>query len=110
MFVAGPTRRLEIEMTTTTTPELITIRERRICRLAAGVERGDSVPVRLVPGAAAPRLVGDGFHWTNRRGDRVWHPNAYSRVGFSSLVYRPSTRAVEVGVRWLDRRQASRAA
>ncbi len=36
-----------------------------------------------------------------RHAKALHHPSAYRRVGWSSLVYRASTRRVEVGERWL---------
>ena len=84
--------------------ETTTQAERRIAR--SHCDAPNNTPVVVVPGALAPRYVGVGCHYTNRSGSQVYHPNAYARKGFSSLVYRHSTLRVEVGARWLDRRHA----
>lgn len=57
-------------------------------------------PVEFVLGDSPPRIMGEGFHWTNRSGDLVRHPSAYSRKGWRSLVYHHSTKRVEVGRDW----------
>lgn len=67
------------------------------------VDASRKVPVRVVDGASAPALVGESYHWTNRSGERVRHPSAYSRRGWSSLCYCYSTLRVEVGADWLAR-------
>lgn len=83
--------------------ELTTVEERRIARRRAGLGARDCAPVRVVPGRLAPRVVGECAHYQTRGGARVWHPSAYARKGWSSLVYCCATRRVEVGAAWLDR-------
>jgi len=82
--------------------------ERRTARAHAGAH--SSCPVEVIPGAVAPRLVGETAHYETRAGTRISHPSAYSRKGWSSMIYCPSTICVEVGAIWLDRRAAARAA
>lgn len=49
----------------------------------------------------SPTFVGDVHHYTNRNGERIRHPAAYAKKGFSSIVYVCSTLQVEVGSDWL---------
>jgi hypothetical protein len=72
---------------------------RRQVREAAG--ESHAYPVQVVEGDAAPRLMGDSFHWETRGGTLVSHPSAYSRKGWSNLVYCGSTLTLEVGAGWL---------
>jgi hypothetical protein len=90
-------------MTHTAHPEPTTLAERRAARDYVGWS-GARFPVRVVPGATAPKLLGEESHYETRDGSRIRHPSAYSRKGFSNMVYCRSTVRVEVGARWLDRR------
>lgn len=85
-----------------TTPVPTTSRQRTKVREVLGLRTTTTIPVRVIPGGAlAPRLVGRrGGHYT-RGGSRVYHPSAYSRKGWSNLVYRTSTRRIYVGERWI---------
>lgn len=60
---------------------------------------GTSYPIVLVDGDSPPQLVGRGFHWTNKRGDEIYHPNAYRRA-WGKPIYQASDRRVEVGADW----------
>jgi hypothetical protein len=62
-----------------------------------------SLPVRIVPGEREPYYAGEGWRYTTRTGIPIRHPSAYSRVGWSSMEYCPSTRRVEVGARYVER-------
>lgn len=73
----------------------------REVRAAAGFGgRGWVPPVEIVGGAAPPHVEGKDRHYTNRSGDRIRYPSAYSKKGWSSLVYRHSTRRIVVGAAW----------
>lgn len=61
----------------------------------------NNLPVVVVPGNAAPTRKGSSYHWETRGGTRIMHPSAYSRKGWSNIVYCGSTRRVEVGQDWL---------
>lgn len=63
-----------------------------------------SIPVEIVAGNSPPKLTGCSYHWTTRGGTPVRHPSAYSRKGWSNLVYHHSTLCVRVGVDWLSTR------
>jgi hypothetical protein len=67
--------------------------------------RGDiaSLPVRVVEGSVKPRHAGESWGYTTRTGIPISHPSAYSRVGWSSMIYQPSTRRVEVGAEYVER-------
>lgn len=57
--------------------------------------------IEVVAGDTAPRLAGQGWHYQTKGGRRIDHPSAYSRKGWSSMVYVASTRRVVVGSEWL---------
>lgn len=75
--------------------------ERVVARCAAGLAKYDHPPVVVRPGCATPTLAGERWHYETRSGIWIDNPHAYSRVGWSSMIYRPSSRRVEVGVEWL---------
>ena len=85
------------------TTRTLTLEQRRAARIAAGVRRFWSVPVRVVPGDSAPELTGSSWCYRTRGGSRIYHPSAYSRRGWSNMVYSPSTRSVVVGAEWFAR-------
>lgn len=66
--------------------------------------------VVLDASSQSPTFEGDGYHYTNRSGERIRHPAAYAKKGFSSIVYVRSTRRVEVGSDWLKENGISVAA
>jgi hypothetical protein len=53
--------------------------------------------VIVVDGDQKPTLVGERYHWETRGGRRIYHPSAYSKTGWSNMVYCHSTLAVNVG-------------
>ena len=85
-------------MTTST----ITRTQRRAI-LAAANQRQANIAIEVIPGAdLAPRTAGESWHYTTRTGQRIYHPSAYRRHGWSSMVYNCSSRRVEVGEHWLS--------
>ena len=70
-------------------------------RRAAGSRPGPA-PIVVTDGDAVPRRSGLAGHYTNKSGDFISHPSAYSRRGWSSMVYHPCTRMITVGQGWLD--------
>lgn len=42
-------------------------------------------------------FTGNSWHYETRGGRRIWHPPAYSKKGFSNMVYVGSTRQLECG-------------
>jgi hypothetical protein len=83
--------------------------QRRDARLACGA--GHATPVKVIPGShRAPAYVGESFYYTNRAGVRINHPTAYSKKGWSQLVYHYSSLAVVVGEHWFTRRERAQAA
>ena len=73
---------------------------KRLARRAVGERPNSNVPVEVAPGAAAPKLEGESWHYETRTGLRIRHPSAYASRGWSSMVYCPSTRLVVVGKEW----------
>lgn len=80
----------------------LTLAARRAVRIAADSE--NNLPVVVVSGAMEPTRKGRGFRYETRGGTVISHPSAYSRRGWSNMVYRCSTRRVEVGIEWLTAR------
>lgn len=71
---------------------------RRMLRECVGAH--SNCPVKIVSGNAKPSLKGRGFHYTNKRGQVIHHPNAYMKA-WGKPIYNPSTIRVEVGFDWL---------
>lgn len=70
-------------------------------RVKAGAAGYNCRIVVLDASSQSPTFEGDVCHYTNRSGERIHHPAAYAKKGFSSIVYVCSTRRVEVGSEWL---------
>jgi hypothetical protein len=70
----------------------------RLVRRLAG--SGTGTPVVVLPGSAAPQLVGTEGHWQTPTGKLVRHFMAYSRAG-GHCFYVRSTLRVAVGKDWL---------
>lgn len=87
---------------------LVSLADRRLCRREAGAHA--SCPVTVVAGDSAPQLAGRSWHYETRGGRPIYHPSAYSRHGWSNMVYCASTLAVEVGADWLAARSPEFAA
>lgn len=62
---------------------------------------GKSFPIVVIDGFAEPLVYGESFYYTNKMGQRIYHPSAYAKKGWSSLVYKPSTTHIKVGAGWL---------
>ncbi len=78
----------------------LSIEARRAARIAANASR-NNLPVEIVDGNAEPTERGHSWYYETRGGTRIDHPSAYSRFGWSNMVYVGSTRRVEVGFEWL---------
>jgi hypothetical protein len=70
----------------------------RPARQAVGESR---VRVRVLEGDAAPKLCGHSSGYETKGGREIRYPSAYSKVGWSNMVYRSSTLRIEVGRGWL---------
>jgi hypothetical protein len=78
-----------------------TLREfRRAARVAAGLNPRNTRPVRVVAGDVAPHWDGSTWCYTTVGGTRIRHPSAYSRKGWSNMIYCPSTLEIVVGADW----------
>lgn len=77
-------------------------RQQRRAILRSADESQANIHIQIVPGVAvAPRSVGESYHYVTKTGIRIYHPSAYSRRGWSSMVYVASTRRVIVGEQWV---------
>ena len=82
------------------TASILTRKVRKVIRRSLGSK--EQAPISVVHGIAmAPRLVGHGYYYTTRTGIPINSPSAYSRRGWSSMVYHNSTRRIEVGEDWI---------
>jgi hypothetical protein len=80
----------------------ITSSERRAILRSAGQKQAN-IHIEIIPGIAlAPRTLGQSWHYTTRTGIPIDHPSAYSKRGWSSMVYHHSTRRVQVGGDWIS--------
>jgi hypothetical protein len=61
----------------------------------------DSCDVDIVHGWQSPAEAGEPGHYRTHAGERIDHPSAYSKKGWSNMLYYASERRVEVGVHWL---------
>jgi hypothetical protein len=57
-------------------------------------------PIHIILGSKAPSLKGESYYYSNKHGDRIWHPGAYRRA-WGKPIYHSSTLRVEVGSDWL---------
>lgn len=84
----------------TTNVSISRTQRRAILRSAA--ESQKNIRIEVIPGVAvAPRSVGQTWHYETRTGLRIWHPSAYAKRGWSSMVYCASSRRVIVGEQWV---------
>lgn len=54
--------------------------------------------IKVKPGRNRAKVVGEGWHYKTKGGRRIAHPSAYSKSGWSNMVYYPSTKQVTVGM------------
>jgi hypothetical protein len=88
-----------------TNPTVLSRRAKRFCRDVCELNSHYHPYVVVVSGKKShvgPMLVGRGYHWETKGGRDVRHPSAYSKKGWSNLVYCHSTLRVEVGNKWLE--------
>lgn len=81
----------------------LSIEARRAVRIAANASR-NNLPVEIVEGNSEPTEKGRSWHYETKGGTYIAHPSAYSKFGWSNMVYVGSTRRVEVGYGWLAAR------
>lgn len=74
---------------------------KRAIRKLAGYPKS-SIFVDIEDGARQPQLVGQSFHYETRGGNMIYYPSAYSKKGFSNMVYVPSTRRISVGIDFIS--------
>lgn len=67
-----------------------------------GHGRGYSgAPIIIKEGKSKPEWAGRSYRYETKGGKRVYHPNAYKKVGWSNLRYYPSDRHIVVGKEWV---------
>lgn len=83
------------------TTHSLTLAMRRAARKACGA--WNNCHVEVIDGASEPEIAGESWHYETRCGRRIYHPSAYSRRGWSNMVYHCSTLRVVVGAEWFAR-------
>lgn len=76
---------------------------RRLRRALRQLAKADIFPpVYVVRGSMSPPTYrGRAWHYETTGGQLIRHPGAYSKKGWSSMVYMASSLCVEVGGAWL---------
>jgi hypothetical protein len=59
-----------------------------------------NAPVILTDSDDPPELKGESWHYTTKTGKPIYYPSAYSKIGWSSMVYHRSTYHITVGIKW----------
>lgn len=84
---------------------------RTALRVASGLSRTDTcATIVLVDGCSSPRRAGERGGFFTRGGTPIDHPGAYSRRGWSNMVYQTSSLRVVVGRDWSQAVQGAIAA
>lgn len=83
------------------TTENLNINELTIRRSLRNIAKGrtgwrNNLPIHIIEGDIAPRVVGRGFYYTNKSGDLIRYPNAYQKA-WGKPIYHKSTIRIEVG-------------
>jgi hypothetical protein len=107
MTTTQTTTTTETTMTTTSISQLIRIASQYRAYVRTQVLRRNrgEYSIEIVDGDAAPKATGDSWHYETRGGTWITHPSAYSKSGWSNMVYCSSTLAVRVGREWLAARR-----
>jgi hypothetical protein len=74
---------------------------KRLCRILTNSRY--NMPVDVVSGEQSPRVTGQGYRYETRGGSPIFYPSAYSKKGWSNMVYCNSTISIEVGEEWLEK-------
>lgn len=82
--------------------ELIIKAKKKLCSIMNFKKNAFKLPFELNENCEKPTIKGDFGGYFNRRGERINHPNAYAKVGWSNMFYRESTRRIEVSTKWLE--------
>lgn len=80
---------------------MFTSKHRSFVRDYFGFKKTTSIAVNIVWGYQPPKLRGRWGGWYTRGGQIINHPSAYARVGWSNMIYRCSTRRIDVGCFWV---------
>ena len=83
-----------------TTTETTSAQRSQIRRIV-GRSRCNNIPVAVIDGNSSPKLSGKPGGWFTRGGTPIAHPSAYSRSGWSNMMYVRSSEAIEVGAEWI---------
>ena len=89
-------------MSAVATTTKTTSRQRSAIRAAVRRSRCNNIPVIVIPGNDKPELTGESGGWFTRGGTPISHPSAYSRRGWSNMVYQRSTERIFVGSEWIS--------
>lgn len=63
----------------------------------------NNIRIEILPNSHyAPNILGRSFRYETRGGTIIKYPSAYRRSGWGNMVYRPSTKRIEVGELWIS--------
>lgn len=80
---------------------MTTLPLRRLCRILT--HSRFNMPVDVIEGDFPPQVTGESHCYKTRGGKPIYYPSAYSKKGWSNMVYHNSTISIEVGSDWLKR-------
>lgn len=80
---------------------LTTREERKQIRESLNIHRYWSIPVVVVEGDFSPKRKGCSYHYQTKGGTTIYYPSAYSKTGWSNMVYVSSTNRIIVGLDWV---------
>ena len=66
-----------------------------------GYRGRNNLYVEIVDGNKPPHVCGDSWHYETKGGRYIRYPSAYSKSGWSSMVYVNSTKHIKVGKDWI---------
>lgn len=79
-----------------------TSKQRTFVREQVGEGKTTCIPVFVIPASyQKPVLSGSRGGFFTSGGTRISHPSAYSKKGWSNMIYHRSTLSISVGSEWL---------
>ena len=86
--------------------ELTKAQRKQIRRTANADTLRSNLPVKVIPGDSPPVIQGETWRYETKNGMVIRHPMAYSKRGWSNMVYFAATMHIEVGAEWLANQEA----
>jgi hypothetical protein len=61
-----------------------------------------NLPIETID-SGSPKVVGNSWHYETNGGKYIYHPSAYSKIGWSNMRYIASTKRIQVGKDWISK-------